>query len=283
MNSLCFGEIIWDRFDDGEQLGGAPLNVAVHLGRLGVESFLVSAVGDDELGRRALDRLKSEGVDTRLVSVNEKHTGTAEVKEGSFVIPEDSAWDSIVLPGKGSLPDALDIFYFGTLSQRSNKEVLDKLVTSIRARCIFLDLNLREPFYTQDIIEDSLKLCNILKVNHEEAMIVSEMVFGESHDVKEIAIRLSDKYDIDVVVITNGVQGSQVYHAAFDEISAFRADVADEVGAGDAYSAGFLYAYMNGKPVRDSAVFASRLGAFVASRKGALPSYTAELAKELKC
>lgn len=294
IRALTFGEALFDIIKGSAHLGGAPFNLAAHLAKLGAKPAVITAVGRDELGKIILARAEEMGVDTSYILIDEKRpTGTVTVKlqdEGIpiFTINESVAWDAITLSEKkfkALLEEEWDVFCFGTLAQRSeeNRRTLKKLLLEIKANHFFYDVNLRAGFYTKEWILSSLESCTILKMNEEEAAAISGFLFGADYSLNTLCRLLKEKYpDISVICITKGPEGAAVYHKGiFEEIKTTPVDVADTVGAGDAFSAGFLYTCLSGYGVSKAASIACILGTYVASKPGSVPEYSEDLKKEL--
>jgi fructokinase len=295
IRALTFGEALFDIIEGSAHLGGAPLNLAAHLAKLGAKPAVITAVGRDELGKILLARAEEMGIDTSYILIDEKRpTGTVSVKledEGIpiFTINEGVAWDAIT-PDENKFKaleeEELDVFCFGTLAQRSeeNRKTLKRLLTKIRAKHFFYDVNLRAGFYKKEWILYSLERSTILKMNEEEAETVSSLLFGSINSFKALCRLLTEKYpDISVICITKGPRGAAVYHKRiYEEIETTPVDVADTVGAGDAFSAGFLYTFLSGYGVSKAVSFACILGTYVASKPGSVPEYSKELIKELE-
>ncbi len=294
MKALTFGEALFDIIEGSAHLGGAPLNLAAHLAKLGAKPAILTAVGRDELGKILLARAEEMGVDTSYILIDEiRPTGTVTVElkaEGIpiFNINEGIAWDAITPDEKefeALAAEEWDVFCFGTLAQRSeeNRKTLIRLLSEIKAKHFFYDVNLRAGFYRKEWILSSLEHCTILKMNEEEAAAVSRMLFGISYAGKALCHLLTEKYPkISVICITKGPEGAAVYQdGVYEEIKTTPVEVADTVGAGDAFSAGFLYTYLSGYGVSKAASIACMLGTYVASKAGAVPEYSEELMKEL--
>jgi fructokinase len=295
IRALTFGEALFDVIKGSAHLGGAPLNLAAHLAKLGAKPAVLTAVGKDELGKILLSKAKEMGIDTSYILVDEKMpTGTVSVElkdEGIpiFTINEGVAWDSITQDEKvfkALAKENWDVFCFGTLAQRSeeNRKTLKRLFSEIKAKYFFYDINLRVGFYKKEWIFSSLEYCTILKMNEGEATILSGMLFGAIHSFKALCWLLIEKYpEISVICITKGPKGAAVYHkGVYEEVKTTPVDVADTVGAGDAFSAGFLYTYLSGHSVSKAASVACLLGTYVASKPGSVPEYSKELIKELE-
>ena len=295
IKALTFGEALFDIIKGSAHLGGAPLNLAAHLAKLGAKPAVITAVGRDELGKNLLARAKELGIDTSYILIDEKRpTGTVTVEledEGIpiFTINEGVAWDTITPDEKKFKVisgEKWDVFCFGTLAQRSeeNRRTLKRLLSEIKAKNFFYDMNLRAGFYKKEWILSSLERSTILKMNEEEAAIVSSLLSGTTYSCKALCRILKDRYPgISVICITKGPEGAAVYHKGiYEEIKTTPVEVADTVGAGDAFSAGFLYACLSGYEVSKAASIACILGTYVASKPGSVPEYSKELMEELK-
>lgn len=295
IKALTFGEALFDIIKGTAHLGGAPLNLAAHLAKLGAKPAVITAVGKDELGKTLLARAEEMGVDTSYILIDEhRPTGTVTVKlkdEGIpiFMINEVVAWDAITPDERkfeALAAEEWDVFCFGTLAQRSeeNRKTLKRLLSEIKTKHFFYDVNLRAGFYRKEWILSSLEHCTILKMNEEEAAKISGMLFGTTYACRTLCRLLTDRYPkISVICITKGPEGAAVYQdGVYEEIKTTPVEVADTVGAGDAFSAGFLYTFLSGYGVSKAASLASMLGTYVASKPGAVPEYSEELIKELE-
>ena len=294
IKALTFGEALFDIIKGTAHLGGAPLNLAAHLAKLGAKPAVITAVGKDELGKTLLARTEEMGVDTSYILIDKKKpTGTVTVElenEGIpvFTINKGVAWDAIT-PDESKFEalaaEEWDVFCFGTLAQRSeeNRRTLKRLLSEIKARHFFYDVNLRAGFFRKEWILSSLEHSTILKMNKEEAVAISSMLFGTLHTCKTLCRLLTDRYPkISVICITKGPEGAVVYHeGVYEEVETTPVEVADTVGAGDAFSAGFLYTFLSGYGVSKAVSVANMLGTYVASKPGAVPEYSEELIKEL--
>jgi fructokinase len=291
---LSFGELLWDIIGGKAYIGGAPFNLASHLAKMGVQSTYISSVGEDDLGGKALKIAKQYGLDIDYISINSNlSTGKVNVfldEKGNpqYTINKNTAWDKIVLQDnlKSNLfKEKWHAFCFGTLAQRtkSNRELLYDLIPQLNCKYIFYDVNLRQSFYQRDWIEHSLKLSNMLKLNKEEAKILSELLLGKSVNKEEFCQIISSKYGIEIICITMGENGSMVYdgHDCL-QIPGIKVKVLDTVGAGDSYGAAFLFSFLSGVNPKECGKFANYLGAFVASQSGAVPEYSSELIEKIK-
>ena len=272
------GEILWDMLPSGKALGGAPANFAYHATRLGEEGWAVSAIGPDALGREIMDivaekRLKS------LISLTDKPTGTVQVELDAkgvpnYTIMEDVAWDNIPFtPEMEALARRADAVCFGSLVQRrASRESVLRFLRATRPEALkVFDINLRQHYYSREVLEESLQLADILKINDEEIRIVADM-FGLGDDDAAACRALIDRYALRLVILTKGADGSEVITA--DEVipqPAGEAKVVDTVGAGDSFTAAFVVAYLRGASLADAQRQASDTAAYVCSRQGAMP------------
>lgn len=272
------GELLWDMLPSGKAIGGAPANFAYHAGRLGEEGWVVSAVGDDALGHEILDVLDEKRLHS-LVSMVDKPTGTVQVSLDdagvpTYTIVEDVAWDHIPFTSKmQALASRADAVCFGSLVQRngSRASVL-KFLEAVPASALkVFDINLRQHFYTSEILRKSLEIADVLKINDEEIVTLSEM-FGLGSDPREACRKLIGRYSLRFVLLTKGAQGSEVISP--DEVipqGVGKVDVVDTVGAGDAFTAAFTVAYLRGDSLADAQKLAGEVTAYVCSHKGAMP------------
>lgn len=272
------GELLWDMLPSGKAIGGAPANFAYHAGRLGEEGWVVSAVGDDALGHEILDVLDEKRLHSH-VSMVDKPTGTVQVSLDdagvpTYTIVEDVAWDHIPFtPKMQDLASRADAVCFGSLVQRngSRASVL-KFLEAVPASALkVFDINLRQHFYTPEILRKSLEIADVLKINDEEIVTLSEM-FGLGSDPREACRKLIGQYSLRFVLLTKGAQGSEVISP--DEVipqGVGKVDVVDTVGAGDAFTAAFTVAYLRGDSLSDAQKLAGEVTAYVCSHKGAMP------------
>ena len=272
------GEILWDMLPSGKALGGAPANFAYHAGRLGAEGWAVSAVGDDALGHEIMDLVSEKKLHT-LIAVTDKPTGTVQVELDAAGVPsynimEDVAWDNIPFTAQmEDLAKRADAVCFGSLVQRmASRDSVLRFVRAMRADALkVFDINLRQHYYSKEVIEESLRLSDILKINDEEIRTVSDM-FGLGADDAASCRALTDAYGLKLVILTKGAAGSEVITP--DEVipqSVGHVDVVDTVGAGDAFTAAFTVAYLRGDSLADAQRLATETASYVCSRKGAMP------------
>lgn len=282
MKVLSFGEIIWDVYPDEKHLGGAPLNFAAHFAKQGGEAYVLSALGDDELGNEALNKLSLWKVNAEYVSVlSGKDTGKCLVtldKQGvpTYNIVRDSAYDYI---NCSSVSDEFDALYFGTLALRNeyNRREISELIKSHSFKEIFVDVNLREPFISRESLMLCMENATVLKISDEELSDVSKILFNNEYGYKNIVTEISKTFqNIKFIIITLGEKGSYAYdihNKTSFSCAAERVTVASTVGAGDSFSAVFLYKYMCGFDIDSCLKSASRISAYVVSKTEAVPEY----------
>lgn len=288
MKVLAFGEILWDIIEKEEHLGGAPFNFIAHTAQCGDDAYIISRLGNDFRAMKALNRCKSFGVNDRYIQRDEHlPTGMVEVtlREGQpdYVIVENVAWDNINFdPLLTSLEDeGFDVFYYGTLAQRAQQsaETLGRILNSFSFAQTFCDINLRKSGYNATIIRRSLSHATMLKLNHEEVPIVSSLISGKRLEVERFCKWLEKQFPrIQLVIVTAAEQGCLVYHDShLTTIPGVPVQVLDAVGAGDSFSAAFLHVFMRTGNAELSARVANSVGAFVATQRGAIPTYTREI------
>ena len=284
---LAVGEVLWDIFDGSQRLGGAPLSFAAHAKHLGCEPRLISAVGADELGRCAIAKIATLGLDTSLIQRTwGVKTGTAQVRIGPgertrFVISRPAAYDSVTLSEEHlkSLQEwSPGWLYYGTLfaARTEGKAVLDLLLEALPSTHKFYDLNLRPGYDSQELVVSLLARADVVKLNEDELSALHE--FAGLPRSREAFCREGAKgFGWRAVAVTLGSRGCAMLAGdEYTESSGHAVDVADPVGAGDAFAAAFLHGLSSGWPVAKIAQFANRVGALVASRPGAIPEWTME-------
>ncbi len=276
------GEILWDVFPDEKKLGGAPANFAYWARQLGCDGVTVSRVGDDADGKNIIEELRSKGIPTDYVQVDpEKPTGrvniTMDGTSHSFEIVEDVAWDRLEFtPELRELAGRTDGLCFGTLAQRSprSRSAIEKFLGCARRAVKVYDLNLRQHFHSRDVIESSFRRADILKLNEEEVLAVEKILRLNEIEIVQWSRALMARYGLSMVCVTRGAQGAILIDPKdFVDQQGIEVEVADTVGAGDAFTAAMLNALLMGRPLKAVALDAVRLGAYVASRRGAMPEF----------
>jgi len=288
MKALAFGEILWDIIEGKPHLGGAPLNFIAHMAQYGVKPYIISRVGSDEYGEIALVQIASYGVDTSLIQQDEMHeTGSVDVTlingQPDYIIKKEVAYDFIEFNDLGSRLDCMefDVFYFGSLAQRSpvSADTLKTVLSTHKFKHVFYDVNLRKEGYSKMIIMSSLRLCDILKLNIQEVSEISEVLFEDLFfSLRQFCDIISEVYSIKIIIITAAERGCYVFEENnFVHVPGHKIDLQDAVGAGDAFSASFMYEYLKHGNVIEAATKANKIGAYVASQIGPIPQYTSEV------
>ena len=284
---LVVGEVLWDLFPDSVRLGGAALNFAAHTTRLQHKPVLISAVGTDEFGEEAVRAITALGLDTSFLQITERFkTGTANVQLGpcnqtSFVIQRPAAYDAVEL-SDSTIQQIInwqpDWFYYGTLFPFSpaGKDVLCRLLQAVpRARRLY-DLNLRPGSESADLVSELLRTANVVKLNEEELKFIHEFA-GLPAETEGFCRAGLERYGWSAVCVTLGGKGcAMLAGGEYVEAGGHRVDVADTVGAGDAFAAAFMHGISSNWPAAQIAEFSNRVGALVASAHGAIPNWTME-------
>lgn len=289
MKALCFGEILWDVKDDTRTLGGAPLNVAGHISKLGGESYIISSVGDDELGQLTMTTIDGLEVDRRFVHISGYETGVAEVvlEKGipSYAFNDPAAWDDIKLTDEELSFISSQHFYavvYGTLASRHavTRKTLFAILDAINSDEFFFDVNIRLSFYSDELIRECLKRATILKMNSDEIPVVASAI---GTDEKNVIDPLFSFPKLRKIIVTCGGAGSYCHERGGNVIhaEAGNATVVNTVGAGDSLSAAFLYFSSLGYGSKVSLSKASELAEYVVTKDGAIPEYDESLKEKL--
>lgn len=282
------GEALWDVLPEGKKIGGAPANFAYHVSQFGLDSMAVSAIGEDALGAELLANFDEKGVKYHIDTVPYP-TGTVQVEIDQAGIPqyeikENVAWDNI--PYTESLKEIAGrtgAVCFGSLAQRNVvsrntiNDFLDAIPEDNKPLVVF-DVNLRQGFYNKEILCNSMKRCNILKINDEELVTVSRMFGYPGIDLQDKCWILLGKYNLKMLILTCGINGSYVFtpgNVSFHPTPLV--EVADTVGAGDSFTAAFISSILKGKTVPEAHKRAVETSAFVCTQQGAMPLLPAEL------
>ena len=278
---LCFGEVLWDRLPSGAKPGGAPMNVALHLNAIGLDAAIASSVGNDEAGQQLIDFLQNAKVDTSLVQTDKK-LPTSEVlvhldknNNASYEICEPVAWDNIQLNddlAKKAKNSGLIIY--GSLASR-NKTTRETLLNLLDNEALkLIDVNLRQPYDKQEVLEQLLAKSDIVKLNDDELCTFAGWNGIKSDTEKELIKWFVQHYKVEMLCVTRGEKGAAMfYENKLYEHPGFKVNAVDTVGAGDAFLAGLVAAFLKNKPASNALTFACATGAFVASKAGATPEY----------
>jgi fructokinase len=273
------GEILWDILPQGHRLGGAPANFVFQARSLGAEGYIVSRVGKDQLGEEILSQLKSLGLSPLGVTVDTVHpTGIVSVSLDDkgvpkFTIHENAAWDHLAMtPEILNLASRAEAVCFGSLAQRSkvSGKAIFNFIEKTKKDCLrILDINLRQPYYSEDIIAPLLNHSTILKLNLEEMVILAEM-FGLESDETKILDSLLRQFSLKLIALTMGEKGSRLYATHGESYHpGFSVPVVDTVGAGDAFTAALVMGVLKGEPLAKINEEANRMASLVCTQSGA--------------
>lgn len=281
---LSFGETLWDLLPSGPVLGGAPCNFAYRVHSLGDRGVLVTRLGRDALGERAFDALRRLGMETDFVQWDDaRPTGTVPVRLDSngvpdFTITPDVAFDFIeASAGLLDLAGRADGVCFGSLIQRSpgSRETLYRVLDAAPQALKFLDINLRKGCFVRDTLQASLERADVLKLNDDEAARIAREFGLKGSGVRETAEAILRAWSLDCCVVTLGERGAYAVTAGDRAyVPGWKVAVVDTVGSGDAFSAGFVHRYLQGRPLSECCHFGNLLGALVASKAGATGEVT---------
>lgn len=284
MNEIVvgMGEALWDVLPEGKKIGGAPANFAYHVSQFGLPSCVVSAIGNDALGKEIIENFTSKGLD-QLIAEVPYPTGTVQVEIDQTGIPlydikENVAWDNIPYTEHlDALAKRTKAVCFGSLAQRNvvSRETINHFLDTMPKdddSLIVFDVNLRQGFYNKEILCKSMQNCNILKINDEELITVSRMFGYPGIDLQDKCWILLGKYNLKMLILTCGINGSYVFtpgNVSFQPTP--KVEVADTVGAGDSFTAAFIASILKGKSVTEAHTIAVKTSAFVCTQKGAMP------------
>lgn len=290
MNDIVvgMGEALWDVLPEGKKIGGAPANFAYHVSQFGLPSRVVSAIGNDPLGREIFENFTSKGLN-HLIEEVPYPTGTVQVEIDPAGVPqydikENVAWDNIPYTARlEALAGQTRAVCFGSLAQRNvvSRNTINRFLDAMPQTAdslVVFDVNLRQGFYTKEILCNSMKRCNILKINDEELVTVSRMFGYPGIDLQDKCWILLGKYNLRMLILTCGINGSYVFtpgNVSFQPTP--KVEVADTVGAGDSFTAAFIASLLKGKSVTEAHALAVRTSAFVCTRKGAMPELPPDL------
>lgn len=284
MNEIVvgMGEALWDVLPEGKKIGGAPANFAYHVSQFGLPSCVVSAIGDDALGKEIIENFTSKGLD-QLIAEVPYPTGTVQVEIDQTGIPlydikENVAWDNIPYTEHlDALAKSTKAVCFGSLAQRNvvSRNTINHFLDTMPKdddSLIVFDVNLRQGFYSKEILCKSMQNCNILKINDEELITVSRMFGYPGIDLQDKCWILLGKYNLKMLILTCGINGSYVFtpgNVSFQPTP--KVEVADTVGAGDSFTAAFIASILKGKSVTEAHTIAVKTSAYVCTQKGAMP------------
>ena len=273
------GEILWDVFPERKILGGAPANFAYHISQFGFNGYAVSAIGKDLLGKEILDSLEQKGLN-HLIESTDFSTGEVKVSVDNWGVPqykicEGVAWDNIPFtPALASLAKETQVVCFGSLAQRNkvSRATIHAFLDAMPKDSLkIFDINLRLHYYTKEVIEFSLEKADILKINDEEVVKIAQL-FGWEGTEKEICKQLLSKYQLDILILTKGTEGSWVLTPKEESfLPTPKITIADTVGAGDSFTAAFIASHLHGRCLVASHQLAVEVSAYVCQQHGAMP------------
>ncbi|HAY36158.1 MAG: carbohydrate kinase [Rhodothermales bacterium] len=280
--TVGIGELLWDEYPGGRQIGGAPSNFAYQCQNLGAEAYVVSTVGVDDAGRDLLEELHRKEVNRSFISTDRRHpTGSVSVLLDSdgvprYTIHEQVAWD--FLPESDSLQEfatRADAVCFGTLAQRSpsSRKSIQSFLSATHPECLrIFDINLRQHYYDLNLIEESLRMANVLKLNEEELAVVSKM-FGWSGEVHALLKTLAKVYSLEVIALTMAERGCiiRTHDQTVQQDGAIQEHVRDTVGAGDCFSAALTIGLLQETSLEGIAAKANQLASYVCTQAGGMP------------
>lgn len=284
------GEVLWDMLPDGKQIGGAPSNFAYHAAQCGLDAWSVSAIGEDSLGHDAAEVLMKKKLNFIFEEVAYP-TGTVQVtvsETGSpaYEIKEGVAWDNIPFTLRiEALAKKTRAVSFGSLAQRSvvSRETIRRFLDAMPQddeRLVVFDVNLRQNFYTEETLMESMRRCNIMKINDEELVLVSRMFGYPGIDLKDKCWLILGKYNLKILILTCGINGSYVFTPGnMSFLPTPKVEVIDTIGAGDSFSGVFISSILKGCSIEEAHHNAVNVSAFVCTCPGAMPSIPDDLRK----
>ncbi len=292
MNNIVvgMGEALWDVLPEGKKIGGAPANFAYHIAQLGWEGRVVSAVGNDKLGAEILENFNEKKLNYLIEEVPYP-TGIVLVELDNVGVPhynikENVAWDNIPFtPQLEELAKNTRAVCFGSLAQRNivSRETINRFLDAMpdgEGQLKIFDINLRQDFYTKEVLCNSFRKCNILKINDEELVAISRMFGYPGIDLQDKCWILLAKYNLKMLILTCGINGSYVFTPGeVSFVNTPKVEVADTVGAGDSFTAAFCAGILKGMPITEAHRLAVKISAYVCTQNGAMPPVPEELRK----
>ncbi len=286
------GEALWDVLPEGRKLGGAPANFAYHVSQFGLESYIVSAVGDDALGKEITDKFTEKKLN-HMVETVPYPTGTVQVELDpngvpQYEIKENVAWDNIPFtPQIEALAKRTRALCYGSLAQRNevSRQTINRFIDAMPKTddtMIIFDVNLRQRYYTKDVLDASMRKCNVLKINDEELVTISRMLGYPGTDLQSKCWILLGRYNLKMLILTCGVNGSYIFTSGnMSYLATPMVEVADTVGAGDSFTATFTSSIIKGLGVAEAHRRAVNVSAFVCTQHGATPVLPKEFTEDI--
>lgn len=281
---VCFGEVLFDVFPTHTKIGGAPLNVGLRLASLGIETEIISRIGQDAKGNELLDFIEANNVSTAYIQTD-SHFSTGEVTvkldekgSASYTINYPVAWDKIeATPEAHDFVSSADAVVFGSLVCRDTASYQSLLSLLNVAKYKIFDVNLRAPFYTKELLSDLMNKADFIKFNDDELYEISEYLGSPYHSLEQNMQFIAEKTNTQHICVTKGSHGAVLfYNNQLFYNSGYKITVADTVGAGDSFLAGLLSKLLTGIAPQEAINFACALGALVAQEEGANPKISKE-------
>ncbi len=278
---IGIGEALWDMLPEGKKLGGAPANFAYHASQFGLEGLAVSAIGHDALGEELIGQLEEHNLPYHLARVDYP-TGTVQVTLDAQGVPQyeiktDVAWDNIPFDEElRALAKDCKAVCYGSLAQRSevSRATIQAFLDATPVECLkVFDINLRQNFYTKEILENAFRRCDILKINDEELVVIARLFNIPGLGLDEKCWYMYKEYGLKMLILTCGTNGSYVFHEGGMSYQVTpKVEVADTVGAGDSFTGSFIGSILQGKSVAAAHETAVKVSAYVCTQKGAMPT-----------
>ena len=284
LSIVCFGEVLFDVFPTHRKIGGAPLNVALRLASLGVNTHIISRIGKDAIGQELVDYVQANGVDTTSIQIDEVfHTGEVIVKlnekgSASYTINYPVAWDKIVcIPEDEIMVKKADALVFGSLVCRDSVSQSSLLEIINYAKYAVFDVNLRAPFYTKEILINLMMQSDFIKFNDDELYEISAFMNSPYHSLEQNILFIAEQTNTKHICVTKGSHGAVLYYnGKMYYNSGYKIDVVDTVGSGDSFLAGLISKLLNNVNPQEAIDFACALGAIVAKNEGANPKISSK-------
>ncbi|MGL1931994.1 MAG: PfkB family carbohydrate kinase [Desulfotalea sp.] len=281
------GEILWDVIGNSEELGGAPVNFAHHANSLGAKAYAISTIGSDKRGENALAVLQQNNISTNCISTQDNGTTgyvLAEIDDkgvATYNFPDNVAWDNLQLNKKTlSLAKELDVVCFGSLAQRSvtSRNSIINFLNMTKPECLkIFDINLRQNFYTNEIIKSSFQIANIVKLNDDEIAVIAKIERLTGSHTEQLR-RIIARYDLDLIILTRGANGSLLVTADEDnDHPGFTTKIFNTIGAGDSFTATVALSFIKGNSLKSINHQANKVASYVCSQSGAMPTLGIDL------
>lgn len=288
LKAVCFGEVLWDVFPSHKKIGGAPLNVALRINSLGIETTMISRIGKDENGNEILSYLKDKNVSSDLIQIGEEYkTGVVNVMinekgNASYDIMYPSSWDKIDLSEEMLQKVAeSDVFIFGSLICRDEVSRSTLYALLDKAKYKVMDANLRAPYYTTEVLVELMSKADFIKLNDEELWEISQKLGSPYNSFEQNIKFIAEKTNTKQVCVTKGAFGAVLYYnEKFYYNSGYFIKVVDTVGAGDSFLASLIVRLLKGKSPQKSLNYACAIGALVAGEEGANPKISERAIKD---